>query len=330
MRNSRRTRLVLTVLLLAAFSLITLDYRTGALSSIRKGASDVFGPIENGVDAVTHPIGSFFSSLGHLSSYKNDNAALKAQVARLQGQLHLTQAQRSELAQDQKLLHLAGIAQFKVVAARVTGYGSNFGFDETVTINRGSANGIQANETVITGDGLVGRTLSPVGRTSATVLLANDPTFAVGARVEGKQLELGSVQGGGVNKAMDLQLYSNNALLTEGQQLVSAGDTQNGNRPFAPEVPIGTITHVNPLNRGLAETAVIKPFVNFTALNIVAVVVHSPTNIKHDSLLPASPTPAPTVTVTVTATPGSTPSSGAGTGGSSPPSGTSPTTSSTP
>jgi rod shape-determining protein MreC len=329
MRNSRRTRLVLTVLLLAAFSLITLDYRTGALDRIRKGASDVFGPIENGVGAVTHPIGSFFSSLGHLSSYKDDNAALKDQVAKLQGQLHLTQAQHTELVQDQKLLHLAGLAQFKVVAARVTGYGANFGFDETVTINRGTANGIQANETVITGDGLVGRTLSPVGRNSATVLLANDPTFAVGARVAGRQLELGSVQGGGVNKPMDLQLYSNNALLSVGQNLVSAGDTQNGNRPFAPEVPIGTITHVNPLNRGLAETAVVRPFVNYTALNVVAVVVHSPTSIKHDSLLPASPTPAPTVTVTVTATPGSTPSPN-GTSGSSPPSGTGATTSSTP
>jgi rod shape-determining protein MreC len=320
--------LVLTILLLAAFSLITLDYRTGALNSVRKGASDVFGPIENGVGAVTHPIGSFFSSLGHLSSYKSDNAALQEQVAKLRGQLHLTQAQRAELVQDQKLLHLAGLAQFKVVAARVTGYGANFGFDETVTINRGTANGIQANETVITGDGLVGRTLSPVGRNSATVLLANDPTFAVGARVEGKQLELGSVQGGGVNKPMDLQLYSNSALLTEGQNLVSAGDTQNGNRPFAPEVPIGTITRVNPLNRGLAATAVVRPFVNFTALNIVAVVVHSPTSIKHDSLLPASPTPAPTVTVTVTATPGSTPSPNGV--GATPPAGTGQTTSSTP
>lgn len=331
MRNSRRTRLVLTILLLAAFSLITLDYRTGALSGIRKGASDIFGPIESGVSAVTHPIGSWFSSIGHLNSYKNDNAALKQQVAKLQSQLHLTQAQRVELAQDQKLLHLAGLAQFKVVAARVITEGGAFGFDETVTINRGTANGIQANETVITGDGLVGRTLSPVGRTTATVLLANDPTFAVGARVEGKQLELGSVQGGGLNKPMDLQLYSNNTLLTVGQNLVSAGDAQTGNRPFVPEVPIGTITHVNPLNRGLAETAIVRPFVNFTALNIVAVVVHSPTSIKHDSLLPASPTPAPTITVTVTATPGSTPSSnGVGTLGSTPPPGTSPTSSSSP
>jgi len=318
MRNSRRTRLVLTILLLAAFSLITLDYRTGAINGVRKGASDIFGPIENGVSDVTHPIGSFFSSLGHLNSYKSDNAALRTQIARLQSQLHLTAAQRTELRQLQKLLHLAGMAQYKVVAARVTTYGSGLGFEQTVTINRGTANGIQANETVITGDGLVGRTLSPVGRTSTTVLLANDPTFAVGARLEGPQLELGKVQGGGLNQPLDLQLFSNNTPLAVNDNLVTAGDTQNGNRPFVPEVPIGTITHVNPFTRGLAETAVVKPFVDFTALNVVAVVVHSPTSIKHDSLLPASPTPAPTVTVTVTATPGTTPSSGTSSSGTSP------------
>lgn len=308
MRSNRRTRLVLTILLLAAFSLITLDYRSGALNGVRSAASTVFGPIEDGVDDITHPIGSWFSSVGHLGSYKSQNAALKRQVAALESQLHLTQAQRAELAQDQKLLHLAGIGHFSVVAARVIAYGSALGFEQTVTINRGTANGVAIGQTVITGDGLVGRTIN-CGRTTATVLLADDPTFTVGVRTEGRQLELGALSGGGVNKPMQLQLYSNTAPLTVGEQLVSAGSTRN--TPFVPEVPAGRITHVNPLGGGLAETASVAPFVDFTALDQVAVVTHAPQNIKHDILLPASPTPAPTVTVTVTATPGHTSSPGA-------------------
>jgi rod shape-determining protein MreC len=325
MRNSRRTRLVLTILLLAAFSLITLDYRTGALSGVRTATSDVFGPIEDGVSDVTHPIGSWFTSIGHLSSYKDDNAALKRQVAALQSELHLTQAQRVELQQDQKLLHLAGIGRFSIVAARVVAYGGADGYDHTVTINRGSVNGVRLNQTVITGDGLAGRTVN-VGRTTSTVLLANDPTFSVGARLEGKALELGLVSGAGVNQPMTLQLYTNATPPTVGQDVVSAGDSQNADRPFVPEVPIGRITHVNPLNGALAWSAVVQPFVDFTAINIVGVVTKAPTNVKHDSLLPASPTPAPTVTVTVTATPNPNQS---GTSGTTPPSGGT-TTSSTP
>jgi rod shape-determining protein MreC len=74
----------------------------------------------------------------------------------------------------------------------------------------------------------------------------------------------------------------------------------------------------------------VTPFVNFGSLDIVAVVVGAPPAVKHDSLLPKSPTPAPTVTVTVTATPGgpSTSTSTGPTGSTSP--GSTPSNSSSP
>jgi rod shape-determining protein MreC len=324
MRNSRRGRLVLTLLLLAAFTLITIDYRSGTLNGVRRAASTIFGPIENVVDDVTHPIGSWFSSIGHLGSYKHENQQLKNQIAQLQAQLHITAAQRIELAEDQKILHLASIAQFRVVAARVIAVGGGLGTDQTATIDRGTANGIKVNETVINGNGLVGRTIV-VGRNSATILLADDPTFSVGTRLEAKALELGKVQGGGLNQPMTLTLYNNTRQLAVGEDLVTAGDTENNDTPFVPEVPIGRVTRVVPLNGGLSQTATVAPFVDFTTLDVVAVVVHAPKTIKHDSLLPAAPTPAPTVTVTVTATPGSpnpgnsSPGNTGGTPGTSPP-----------
>jgi rod shape-determining protein MreC len=319
MRNSRRGRLVLTLLLLAAFTLITIDYRSNALGGVRRAALTVFGPIEHAVSDVTHPIGSWFSSIGHLNSYKNENNALRKQIAALQNQLHLTAAQQSELAQDRKLLHLAGVAQYSIVAARVVAIGDGLGFGETATIDRGSANGISVNETVIDGNGLVGRTVQ-VGRTSSTILLANDLTFKVGARLAGKVPEYGLVTGGGLNQPMGLTLYNNTTRLTVGEQLVTAAAV--GDTPFVPEVPIGRVTKVAPANGGLAQTALVQPYVDFTAIDIVAVVVHAPKTIKHDILLPAAPTPAPTVTVTVTATPspggtpGSTPATQPDTSGS--------------
>jgi rod shape-determining protein MreC len=211
-----------------------------------------------------------------------------------------------------------------VVAARVIAVGGGLGTDQTATIDRGTANGIKVNETVINGNGLVGRTIV-VGRNSATILLADDPTFSVGTRLEAKALELGKVQGGGLNQPMTLTLYNNTRQLAVGEDLVTAGDTENNDTPFVPEVPIGRVTRVVPLNGGLSQTATVAPFVDFTTLDVVAVVVHAPKTIKHDSLLPAAPTPAPTVTVTVTATPGSpnpgnsSPGNTGGTPGTSPP-----------
>jgi rod shape-determining protein MreC len=310
MRSTRRRRLVLTLLLLAAFSLITLDYRSSALSGVRSTASTIFGPIEDGVSDVTHPIGSFFSSIGHLGSYKHQNSQLEKQIATLQSQLHLTAAERSELTQDQKLLKVASIGQYTIVAARVTAYGGGLGTDQTATIDRGSSSGIKVNQSVINGDGLVGRTVT-VGHSTSTILLADDPTFGVGARTEANQLELGLVAGGGLDKLMTLTLYDTKVQPTVGEQLVTAGDSGNRDTPFVPEVPIGKIVQVNPLNNGLAYTATVQPFVDYTSIDMVAVVVHAPKVIKHDSVLPAPPKPIPTITVTttVTATPGAPPTS---------------------
>jgi rod shape-determining protein MreC len=324
MRN-RRARLVLTLLLLTAFSLITLDYRSGAFGGVRRVASTIFGPFESVVSDIVHPVGSFFSSLGHLNSYKHENSDLRSRVTQLQGQLRLTQREQNELAQEQKLLRLAGLAQFKIVAARVIAYGSSLGFESTVTIDRGSANGIAMNETVITGAGLVGRVVT-VGRDTATVLLANDSKFSAGARLSANTPAIGSVAGGGKGQPLTLTIFDNTVKLSVGEQLVTFGDRPSG--PFVPEVPIGRITAVTPQNGQLGETATVQPFVDLGSLDVLAVVVGAPKTIKHDSLLPRSPSPAPTVTVTVTATPGSTPASSA----SSTPSGTSPppSTSTTP
>lgn len=305
MRN-RRARLILTLLLLTAFSLITLDFRSGALSGVRRAASTIFGPIEGVVSDVVHPIGSFFSSLGHLNSYKHENSSLRQHVAQLQSQLRLTQREQNELAQEQSLLHLAGLAQYKIVAARVVAYGGALGFESTVTIDRGSANGIAMNETVISGGGLVGRVVT-VGRNTSTVLLANDSKFSAGARLSANNPAIGSVAGGGRGQPLTLTLFDNTVQLRVGEQLVTFGDRPAG--PFVPEVPIGRITAVTPANGQLGETATVRPFVDLSSLDVVAVVVRAPKSIKHDSLLPKSPSPAPTVTVTVTATPGSGPRS---------------------
>src|SRR5579875_3881139 len=195
MRDSRRARLTLTILLLVAFTLVTLDYRSGALGGVRRVAATVFGPVENAVGGAVRPVGSWFSSLGHLGSYKHDNQQLREQIAALKNQLNLTAQQRSELAQLEKLDHLAGEAQFQVVPATVVANGPLGGFEWTATINRGSANGVRPNETVIDGDGLVGR-VKVVGRTSSTIILANDPQSTVGARLEGSG-EYGYLTGGG-------------------------------------------------------------------------------------------------------------------------------------
>src|SRR3954452_14179717 len=289
MRDSRRARLVLALLLLTAFTLITLDYRAGSGGPLRALGNAVFGPVERAAADVGRPVGSFFSSLGSLSSYKSTNAKLRKQNQQLRAKLRLTDGERAHLTSAEKLLDLAGRAQFRIVPAQVVAVEGALGFEWTATIDIGSRDGIRANMTVVSGDGLVGKTVH-VGPTTSTVLLGQDPNFTAGARLE-RSNEIGHVDGGG-RQPMTFTLLGSSNTMRPGDRLVSFASIAN--RPFVAEVPIGRITRVLPTPGQLFRTAVVQPFVDFTAIDVVGVVVGQPRTVRRDSLLPPAPTPSPT------------------------------------
>lgn len=304
MRDNRRTRLVLAMLLLTAFTLITLDFRGGgggALGGLRDVVSAVFGPVERAVAAVVRPVGSVFSGLGHIGSYDRDVNRLKRENADLQTRVRLFADKQRQLDEMQNLFGMAGRAQFRVVGARVVAVGSSLGFEWTATIDAGSRDGLREGQTVINGDGLVGRVKS-VGPTTSTVLLAVDGQFSVGARLEHSG-EMGHVDGGG-RRAMTFTLLAQQERLTVGERLVSLDET------FAPEIPIGRISAVENTPGALTRTAQVTPYVDFTALDVVGVVVQRPRTIKRNSLLPPSPTPSATPTPSPTTSPTGSPGPG--------------------
>jgi rod shape-determining protein MreC len=170
-----------------------------------------------------------------------------------------------------------------------------------VTIDAGSRDGIKPDETVLSGDGLVGR-VKTVGPFTATVLLAIDEESAVGARLEGN-LEIGIVSGRSQG-LMELDLLDPQAKVAPGDRLVTYGSRHSN--PFVPGVPIGVVVNVRAAS-GLTRQATVRPYVDFTALDLVGVVITPPTRDPRDAVLPppTNPRPTPRVTVTVTASPGS-------------------------
>jgi rod shape-determining protein MreC len=186
------------------------------------------------------------------------------------------------------------------------------GLEDTVTIDVGSGSGVRPDMTVMTADGLVGRVVR-VGPATATVLLATDAASTVGSRLEDSK-EIGVVQGagrrglgGGGATPLRFQLLNANAPLRPGQRLVTLGS--QGERPYVPGVPIGTIERVERSLGSLTRTAYVRPFVHFTTLDVVGVVVAPPKSDPRDAVLPPRPAPkvTPTPTPTVTPSPGGSP-----------------------
>ena len=164
----------------------------------------------------------------------------------------------------------------------------------------GSRDGVHAQETVLNGDGLVG-TVTQVSRDTSTVLLATDAALVVGALLAGSN-QIGAITGTGKSLSgpysLQLRLFDGNAVLRAGQSLVTFGSVQD--RPFVPGVPIGQVAQVQGNAGSLTQTALIKPFVDFSSLGVVGVVIAGPAQNPRDSVLPPGPKPVPTVTVTVT------------------------------
>lgn len=322
--RGRRSRLVLVVLLLIALTLIAIDLRSGKTGTLRKAGSAVLGPIENGLSSAFRPVGSWFSGLVHLNSYKSENDKLRSEVQTLRNEV---QQQRADEQNYQRLLaanHLAGRGRFRIVTAHVVSLSpGGLNLKWTIAIDAGTADGIRLDQTVVDADGLVGRVIR-ASRTSSTVLLAMDKDFAAGVFIESSRVE-GTLHGEDLG-AMQLQLFDPQDPVRVGDRLVTVDD----DAIFAPQIPVGTVTKVEPGTTATGgREALVQPFVHFSRLGgaTVEVIVGHPRSLPRGSLLPPKPTSS--ASATSGSTSGTTSNSG-GSGGATSGPGTSASTSPTP
>ncbi|HEY8729229.1 MAG TPA: rod shape-determining protein MreC [Acidothermaceae bacterium] len=298
MRDSRRTRVVLAVLLLTAFTLITLDYRShggGVFGAVRRTASSIFGPIERVAADVVRPVRHAVQAVGSIGSNHKQVTDLQRQVSTLQQQLRVAPYDAARVNELQQLLHVSAVGQYKLLYAQVISVSAADGFEWTATIDAGSRDGLTTNMTVLNAGGLVGR-LKTVASTTSTVLLAIDPEFNVGVRLPND--EMGVVSGHG-KAPMSLQLLDPAARVKVGDGLVTQGSLNQV--PFVWGVPVGSVTSASTPLAGDVQNGSVKPYVDFSVLDLVGVVVEPPRVDPRQALL-APPLPTVTATATITAT----------------------------
>jgi rod shape-determining protein MreC len=269
------TRVVIGLLVAASLGLITVDAASGDDSPVdpaRAAVGNVIGPIESGTATAVRP---FRETLAYFSSnddLRADVARLSSQNAELRSRVEPAPLDRNRLAELDGLTKTANETGYALVAARVVGMGPMQSFSRTVTIDAGTSSGLRKDMTVLNNDGLVGRVIS-VTRTTANVLLILDTDSVVGGRL-GSNLEIGFLRGRGVTSdrgRLDLDLVDHSVTPAKGDLVVTWG-SQNG-VPYVAGIPIGKVESVYSTPRELAKHAVIDPFVDFTSLDVVGVVV---------------------------------------------------------
>jgi len=294
--GSDRSRLLLVLLLVSALFLITLDLRGVNLASgLRSGTQTVLAPVEGFFSKIFSPVGNFFGDLKNLGNTRKKIADLNSQVDKLTAQAAVNADIEGQLIQLKGVLDLAGRGGYQVVAANVINRGSNSTFKQTITIDAGSASGIEKNMTVISDAGLVG-VVKSVTSNSAIVLLMSDPTFKIGVRIAGSQA-VGVVSGQGGNSYL-LQLLDTTGEIKKGDVLIARGS--EGNKPFVPGIPVGVVNTVQSNASSITQNADVDGITDLEKIGVVAVVISAPNQPARESLYPK---PQPVVTVLVTPTP---------------------------
>ena len=275
MRDNGRVRAVLAVLLLVSLTLTIIDIRSseGALLKILRATSaNVLAPLQEGVFNVVNPIRDFFTNYSELVNARQRARELEAQNVELQEKLKTSDDARRRASELDALLDIAALGSYRVVPARVIAIGPKQDFSWSITIDAGSSDGITSNMTVLNGQGLIGRT-SSVTPDSASVVLLIDKSSRVGARISGRG-ELGFASGEDLPDEIQFELFDPIANLEVNDILLTWG-SEDG-QPFAAGIPIGRVVSVQSKPGLLTKSARISPFVNFSSLDLVGVVIESP------------------------------------------------------
>jgi len=279
--RKRPPRSLLVALVLASVTLTTLDFHGGADSPVepaRRVLGEAFGPVESATAAVIRPFTAVPSWLRTKGSLSDEIRDLEAENSDLRSQVATAGFDKFRLEEYDALTQSAESLGQALVPARVVAYGSTQSFSNTVTIDAGSAAGIGPDMTVVNNDGLVGRVLR-VTRTTATVLLIIDTESIVGGRV-GSSMEIGFVHGNGSledDDELELRLVDDAVIPAKHDTVVTWGSSAG---PYQRGVPVGRVTDVYSSLRESSQRAVIEPFVNFSALDVVGVMV--PTGTTSD------------------------------------------------
>lgn len=258
-----------------SLAVITLDYRQGEkgpLAGLGRTALAAMAPLQQAVTTVTRPIGDFFSGLVHLPSLENDNQQLRRANDALRAQIAASTEQRSQFEQLSALLGLKESLTPTSVPALVIANGlSNFRF--TITINKGSADGVSKDQPVVTGSMdapiLIGRVIE-VTANSAEVQLIIDRNSAVAGRLSVSH-ESGLVEGQGEGE-LRMSLVTPGTIVQGDETVVTQGYEVNGQRGlYPPGLVIGQVSQVIPGTSDLQEFVTVRPAIDFSSLEFVLV-----------------------------------------------------------
>jgi rod shape-determining protein MreC len=224
----------------------------------------VFAEVERVISSGFSSVRRVWSGYAGLRGLKSQNDALTRDLEAAQIALQQQRALADRTRSLERLLDLRDRSKLNTLAAEIIAAGATSDF-RTLTIDKGTREGVRADMAVIAPAGVVGRVVMPSTR-AAKVQLLVDRNAAAGALIERSRAQ-GVVTGGGDDR-LRMDYVSEVADVIVGDLVVTSGIDGIYPKGYV----IGQVESVE--KSGTAyKTITVKPAVDFTSLEEVLVVL---------------------------------------------------------
>ncbi len=260
----QRPGVILSAALLLHVVLISAQVNTASgLPVLQVVTFGAFSEVQRATMSLIDGVSGLWSGYVALQQVEEENLALKQELQTLQIRLQQERAEAQRTDNLRQLLELRERAQLDTTAAEVIAGPASPEF-QTVTIDKGSSDGLATDMAVISPAGVVGRVILPSRRASKVQLLI-DLNAAAGALIERTRVQ-GVVVGAG-SGMLRLRYVPGTADVKTGDLVVTSGIDGIYPKGFV----IGTIDHVA---GGVGEyhDISVRPAVDFARLEEVLIV----------------------------------------------------------
>jgi rod shape-determining protein MreC len=273
--SALKRRIVMGSLIGLALVLITVSFRSTALDGAQGTVAGILRPFEVAADRVSAPFRDTISWFHGLVNAKSENARLKQRIDTLQEQLVLDEGALQENVQLRKQLDYKGppsLANFERKHAAVL-TNPQSALDESITIGAGTHDGVRAGNPVIDASGGLVGTIDRAGSSSSRVTLLTQ-----GQNVTAVDLTDPAAVGvirGSSSGVLIFDRVPKAPVVQVGNIVITAGSLGNGALPslFPRGLRIGTVSSVSNNDVNTFKTIQVEPFVDFSSLQSVIVLV---------------------------------------------------------
>jgi rod shape-determining protein MreC len=283
-RQVRRRRAVLLALVVCCLVLLTAYFGEssgGPLKSVQTGAMEVVAPVQEGANRALKPFRDLFGWFGDTLDAKDERDKLEDERDSLRQEVARLKVMENENHELRDLVDYGrgnGIDAYDPVTARVYSR-SNSSWYSTIEINKGSSDGVEENQPVINGKGLVGK-VKTVSDGNAVVMLLSDSEFGVSALAAEADQPGSILPVAGSPGDLLLDLVPDAKEVRKGDRIVTAGTVSDRlPSPFPEGILIGTVKRIDGEGE-LDRTIHVSPAADLRSLDFVQVLTKPTTDLR--------------------------------------------------